>query len=824
MNYSIKEIATIIHEEATIPLSAPIQYITTDSRSISFPETTLFVALTTARNDGHRYIEACYRKGVRAFIIDTQHEIPAQMEDAGFIQTTDPLKALQMLAAHHRLQFDIPVIGITGSNGKTIVKEWLYQLLHADKRITRSPRSYNSQIGVPLSLLMLDRDCQLGIFEAGISQPKEMQRLETIIKPTMGILTNIGEAHQENFSSLQEKCIEKCRLFEHAEKLIYCSDNILINRAIGMLKLSCRPMGWSTTNRDAFLYIADIKKESRNTIIRYQYRQKATEEIIIPFTDDASIENAIHCLAVLLLEAIPATEIARRFTLLEPVAMRLEVKEGINRCLLIDDSYNSDLKSLEIALDFQQRRMAAPQKKKIVILSDIRQSGLLGEVLYEKVVQLLKGKEIDLLIGIGTELQAQAALFDIEACFYESTDQFIQSGKAQTFTDAIILIKGARLFHFEKILEVLSFKVHETILEVNLNHLTDNFNYYRSLLKPDTKTVAMVKADAYGAGAHEIAKSLQAQHCDYLAVAVADEGVALRKAGIFIPIMIMNPEMGSFNTLFEHKLEPEVYSFRLLKALIDTAQRLGINRYPVHLKLDTGMHRLGFTLNEVPEVIDLFKAQDALMIRSVFSHFAGSDATRFDDFSQKQLDIFKEASGRLQSAFDHKILRHILNTAGIERFTCEQMEMVRLGIGLYGVSPAEKPNPQLKPVSSLRTTILQIKALSAEETVGYSRKGTLSRPSRIAAIPIGYADGLNRHLGNRKGEVWVKGKLVPIVGNICMDVTMIDVTDTDAQEGDPVVIFGEEIPVTSLAEKLETIPYEILTSVSPRVKRIYYQE
>lgn len=823
MNYSIEQIASIIGATPR-SCSTPIHYITTDTRSISFPADTLFVALTTTCNDGHRYIPDAYRQGVRFFIVNRAYTLPEESDDAHFLAVDDPLKALQALATYHRKQFDFPLWGITGSNGKTIVKEWLYQLFHQDFEIIRSPRSYNSQIGVPLSLLSLEPTAQLGIFEAGISQPEEMDKLEKMIKPDLGILTNIGEAHQENFSSMQEKCIEKCRLFQEAHTLIYDTDEVLINRAIKMSRLACQLIGYSRKDRNAYLYIEHIEKEADHTSLRYSHCQKPMQEIRIPFTDDASIANAVTCLTVALYQGMDESTRVQRFAHLEPVAMRLEVKEGINQCLLIDDSYNSDLRSLEIALDFQRRKAVFPQDKRIVILSDILQSGRPAHELYQKVARLMQGQEVAHFIGIGPEIQSQASLFPQEAQFFPDTNSFIRSGMVQSFQRATILIKGARSFHFEQIFESLSHKVHETILEINLNHLIDNFHYYRSLLKKETRMVAMVKASAYGAGGYEIAKTLQDQHCDYLAVAVADEGVELRKAGIHIPIMIMNPEMSSFPMLFEYKLEPEVYSFKLLHALIETAQKAGITHYPIHLKLDTGMHRLGFLPEEIDEVIRIVKSQDALQIRSVFSHFAGSDSPVFDTYTRLQIDRFEQATQKLQASFSHKILRHILNTAGIERFPEKQMDMVRLGIGLYGVSPLEGNHRHLKNVSTLKTTILQIKELEAGETIGYSRKEKLSRHSRIAAIPIGYADGLNRHLGNRKGKVWVKGQLVPIVGNICMDVTLIDVTDTQAQEGDCVILFGEEQPVSQLAEQLQTIPYEILTSVSPRVKRVFYQE
>lgn len=823
MEYTIDKISEMTGAKMTPLFPSTIRYISTDSRSVSFPEETLFFALHSQRNNGHKYIKGLYQVGVRSFVVSEEVPGREEMEEANFLLVNDTLAALQILAGKHREMFRIPLIGITGSNGKTIVKEWLYQLLHADIRITRSPRSYNSQIGVPLSMLMLNEESQLGIFEAGISQSGEMRRLQKMIRPTVGILTNIGEAHQENFSSLQEKCIEKCGLFIDCELLIYCSDNVLINRSIKMTGLTCKMMNWSRKDQSAPVYICSQKEYESETEVIYRYNHHQYS-IVVPFTDDASIENAIHCLTYLLYDHVPEKVIAKRMYLLEPVAMRLEVKEGKNNCILIDDSYNSDLNSLAIALDFQARRTLQPGIRRTVILSDILQSGMPSFELYAKVNHLMVGRHIDRLIGIGPEISAQSSFFQLQCDFFPDTDAFLSSACCRSLRDEVILIKGARSFHFEDIFQHLSLKVHETILEVNLNNLVENFNFYRSRLKPQTKIIAMVKAFAYGAGSYEIAKTLQDQRCDYLAVAVADEGAELRKAGIYMPLMVMNPELSSFSALFDNSLEPEVYSFKLLHALIEAAERQGIFNYPIHLKLDTGMHRLGFSAEELPEVIRIFKNQKALMIRSVFSHLAGSDGPELDYYTKHQIGLFTQCTDELQAAFSHKIMRHILNTAGIERFAEDQMEMVRLGIGLYGISSNPNISPLLKNVSTLRTTILQIRELSAEETVGYGRKGQLTRNSRIAAIPIGYADGLNRQLGNRKGAVYVNGKFAPIIGNICMDVTMIDVTDIQAREGDSVIIFGEEQPVTVLADKLGTIPYEVITSVSDRVKRVYYQE
>ncbi|MFL1684803.1 MULTISPECIES: bifunctional UDP-N-acetylmuramoyl-tripeptide:D-alanyl-D-alanine ligase/alanine racemase [Bacteroidales] len=821
MNYTISEIALIIKAEDYKFPEKEVSVILTDSRSLTFPEETLFFALVTERNNAHRYIYDLYRKGVRHFVISDDIANKDEMPDANFLKVSDTLVALQQLAAVHRKRFDIPVIGVTGSNGKTIVKEWLYQLLHEDYNMVRSPRSYNSQIGVPLSIWQMNESTELAVIEAGISRPGEMDKLEAIIKPTVGIITNIGGAHQEGFASMQEKSLEKLALFKDSDCIIYNGDSALISDTVEKMCLGTREIAWSYKDKNGPLYIIKVSKEEENTRIRYSYLQYEGE-FVIPFVGDAAVENAIHCLAVMLYLGKGPNEITEKMAKLEPVAMRLEVKEGRNNCLVINDTYNSDINSLEIALDFQVRRATAGMRRTL-ILSDILQSGMLPATLYRKVSQILMHKGVDRLIGIGPEISACEKSFGMDAEFYLTTDSFLNSGATERFNNELILIKGSRDFHFEQISEALELKQHETILEVNLDALIDNFNFYRQKLKPETKIICMVKAFGYGAGSYELAKSLQDRGCDYLAVAVADEGAELRKAGITMPIMVMNPEMNSFRTLFSYSLEPEIYSFKLLKAFSKEAEQLGIMHYPVHIKIDSGMHRLGFTFEDMPLLVNELSAMPSIRARSVFSHFAGSDEARFDDFSLRQIAIFKDCARIIQNVTPFPIMRHILNTAGISRFTDEQMEGVRLGLGLYGISPIGN-EPGLRNVSTLKTTILQIKELNADQTVGYSRRGVLSRKSRIAALPIGYADGVDRHLGNGKGYVIINGRQAPYVGNICMDVCMVDVTDIDCQEGDKVEIFGDQLSVCVLAKWLDTIPYEILTSVSSRVKRVYYRE
>ena len=810
MIYSIEKITTLIGARRIGTADAQIGWLLTDSRSLCFPEETLFFALKTARNDGHRYIEDLYRRGVRNFVVEqeslTSHLSPlTTYTDANFLVVPSPLAALQRLAERHRDEFNCPVVGITGSNGKTMVKEWLYQVLSPDHNVTRSPKSFNSQIGVPLSVWLLDEQTDVALFEAGISQPGEMEVLADIIQPTIGVLTSLGAAHQENFRSLEEKCMEKLQLFQNAEAIIYNSDDDLVSRCIRRAGFKGKRIGWR--------------------------REELQGMFDLPFGDDASLECSMAVAATALYLGVTPQQLKERMAHLEPVAMRLEVKEGQHGCTLINDSYNSDINSLAIALDFMARRDASSPAahlsplKKTLILSDIYQSGQTDSELYGEVNDLCLKRGVNKLIGIGPNISAQQSLFSVgEKSFFATTKDFLKSDTFRQLHDEVILIKGARVFGFDRITERLEQKVHETILEVNLNAVVSNLNYYRSMLKPETKLVCMVKADAYGAGAVEVAKTLQDHRVDYLAVAVADEGVTLRRHGITQNIMIMNPEMTAFKTMFDYELEPEVYSFRLMDALIRAAEQQGITGWPVHIKLDTGMHRLGFDPErDIDEVIRRLRSQNAIIPRSVFSHFVGSDSDDFDNFSAMQFQKFDVASRKLQTAFSHKILRHMDNSAAIEHFPERQLDMCRLGLGLYGVNPRD--NQQLACVSTLKTTILQLRRVPKEETVGYSRKGVLTRDSIIGAIPIGYADGLSRRLGRGACYCLVNGQKAPYVGNICMDVAMIDVTDVpDVHEGDSVEIFGEHLPVTVLSDVMETIPYEVLTSVSSRVKKVYFQD
>lgn len=786
--YTISEITALTGAHRLGDREYQIDWLLTDSRSLCFPECTLFFALRSTRGDGHRFIGELYQRGVRNFVVD--HRPDEEWPEANFLLVPDTRKALQRLAERHRETFDIPIIGITGSNGKTTVKEWLYQMLMDDHTVTRSPRSYNSQIGVPLSVWGLWEQTEIGIFEAAISQPGEMEALEAIIQPTIGVFTCLGSAHQENFESMEQKCREKLRLFQDALALVYPASDPTVSKCVGEMGFHGTLIPWYSTGRGAL----EDNKEICRTVCRYL--------------------------------GLPDEVIEQRIKRLEPVAMRLEVKSGRNGCTLINDSYNSDLGSLDIALDFMNRRPEREGLNRTLILSDIEQTGIPAARLYEHVAQMAGQRGLDHIMAVGHALCSSKQCFAEWAgqChFYASTDDLLRSEEFAALHHSLVLIKGARDFHFEQVTDRLEQKVHETILEVDLGAVVKNLNHYRSFMQPDTRMVCMVKADAYGAGAVEVAKTLQDHRVDYLAVAVADEGVTLRQAGITANIMIMNPEMSSFRTLFQYSLEPEVYSFRLLEALIREAEREGVVGFPVHIKLDTGMRRMGFDpVRDMDALIDRLKRQNAVIPRSVFSHFVGSDSDSFDDFSRHQFALFQQGSEQLQKAFRHHILRHICNSAGIEHFPEYHLDMVRLGLGLYGVD--SRTNRTIHNVSTLRTTILQIHQVPAGESVGYSRRTILTRDSRIASIPIGYADGLDRHLGNRHGYCLVGGQRAEYVGNICMDVCMIDVTDIDCKEGDSVIIFGEELPTATLADILDTIPYEVMTSVSNRVKRVYYQQ
>ncbi len=826
--YDIQKVAEIIGAKVAINSAenTVISQILMDSRKILTPAISLFFAIKGDRHDGHRFIEELIKKGVHNFVI-SQAEKRYDTLDANFILVEDTLHAVQQLTGYHRKQFSLPVIGITGSNGKTIVKEWLYQLMRQDKNIVRSPKSYNSQIGVPLSVWQLEEEHELALFEAGVSQPGEMIKLESIIQPNIGIITNIGEAHAENFSSLQQKVFEKLKLYTEAKVLIYCKDYLTIDDEINkedFLQKDIELFTWSRKTK-ADLQIGRIAKTNFETEIQGIYKNDFIK-IKIPFSDDASIENAIHCWVLMLYLGYDNERIAERMEQLSPVAMRLELKEGVNNCSIINDSYNSDLGSLTIALDFLNQQKQ--HHKRTLVLSDILQSGKNETQLYREVATLIAQKQVSRLIGIGEAIFRQKDLFTIQKEFFATTEDFLKHYEASMFQDETILLKGARAFSFERISTVLQQKAHETVLEINLNALIHNLNFYRSGLNPDTKIMAMVKAFSYGNGGFEIANILQFHRVDYLAVAYADEGVELRKAGITLPIMVMSPEEYSFESMIQYKLEPEIYSFRVLQLYSDAVKRNAqynlLNEYPIHIKLDTGMHRLGFEEADINELIIRIKNHKFLTIKSVFSHLAGTDEAEHDIFTNTQVLNFIKMRDEINGHFNYRILSHILNSAGILRFPKAQFDMVRLGIGLYGITPDEKEQKQLQSIGTLKTTITQIKNVPAGETIGYSRKGIATCVIQTATVAIGYADGLSRRLSNGIGNMWVNGYRAPIVGNVCMDMCMIDITDIPASEGDEVIVFGPDYPITQIAKDIGTIPYEVLTNISQRVKRVYFQE
>lgn len=815
-----------------------IIHIVLDSRKINYSEQAVFFALKGKRRDGHDYIAELYEKGIRNFVVSDAPE-DKLFPDANVIKVKDTVQALQLLAANHRSRFSIPVIGITGSNGKTIVKEWLYQLLQADYNIIRSPKSYNSQIGVPLSVWQMNSMHQLAIFEAGISQPDEMQNLQRIIQPTIGIFTNIGKAHGEGFLNIRQKINEKLKLFIHAGIIIFCRDYLDINECLMTAKAQMKKadpdfdglktFSWSKNNLEADVQVKSIVKNTSLTHLSLEQNGE-TFSFSIPFIDDASIENAVNCWMLMHYLGMAPAIIAHRMLDLNRVAMRLEMNDAINNCSLINDSYNSDLNSLAIALDFlaQQKQ----HEKKTLILSDILESGMSQQKLYGDVSRLVFSKGIQRLIGIGTTISGQQQLFagnsNLTTSFYPSTEAFLENFSDDQFENETILLKGARPFAFERIGKRLEQKAHETILEIDLNALLHNLSVYQGMLKPETKIMVMVKAFSYGSGSFEVANALQFHKADYLAVAYADEGVELRKAGIMMPIMVMNPEQTSFDAIIQYGLEPELYSLKLMKQFIHalTAVREQVTEpLAVHLELETGMNRLGINATDLEALNNLLSENPSIRVKTIFTHLAGSEDPSLDDYTRMQIHRFNMMSESIMRQLNYPVWRHVLNSAGISRFPDAQYEMVRLGIGLYGVAGTESVQHLLKNVSTLKTTISQIKNINAGETVGYGRKGMAQHDMTIATVGIGYADGLDRSLSLGNGKMLVHGKLAPIIGNINMDMTMIDITDImEVEEGDEVIVFGDALPVQQLAQWANTIPYEVLSTISRRVKRVYFQE
>ncbi|MEM9022375.1 MAG: bifunctional UDP-N-acetylmuramoyl-tripeptide:D-alanyl-D-alanine ligase/alanine racemase [Bacteroidota bacterium] len=818
----MRDLAPVVGGTALLPHPEDtIRELLIDSRKVGAVSDALFFALTGPRNDGHDYISELIGRGVRNFVVS---RVPEPVDEAiNFLVVPDTRLALQALTAWHRSRFDYPVFGITGSNGKTVIKEWLYQLLSPDQQIVRSPRSYNSQVGVPLSVWNMRPGQQLGLFEAGISRPGEMAALAGVIQPTLGLFTNIGTAHDENFSDVAEKIREKLRLFHAVGHLFYCADHVAVAEAIKAdPELSrVRQHTWGE-HAEADLRVVNRHHANGHTRIAASIDgQEHTLEV--PFTDAASLENAMHCWLVMLHLGYALPVIQQRILQLSAVAMRLELKEGINRCTVINDSYNSDMGSLRIALDLlrQQRQ----HNRFTVILSDILQSGRTEPELYAEVARMVA--PVDRLIGIGPAISRQQERFsNKEQQFFPGIQAFLDQVGPGTFHDEAILLKGARAFGFEAIGDRLQQQLHETVLEIRLDALVHNLNHFRSRLDQGTRLMVMVKAFSYGSGSFEIANLLQFHRVDYLAVAYADEGVLLRQAGIELPIMVMSPEERTYPAMVRHRLEPEVFDAKALQAFEQavTDHGKGEKHFPIHLKLDTGMHRLGFGEEELESLVNLLATAKHLRVASVFSHLAGSDESGLDDFTRKQLARFETMSQRIRSGLNYPVMRHILNSAGIQRFPEAQFDMVRLGIGLYGVGVNPETQQQLLPVSTLKTVVSQVRRLPAGETVGYGRKGVLERDSLVATVPIGYADGLSRRLSNGAGAMWVHGQRAPIMGNVCMDMCMLDVTGIPVEAGDEVIVFGEPYTISELAADLETIPYEVLTGISTRVKRVYLQE
>lgn len=814
MILSVRNIVPILHAQwvGNHP-NTLVENIAIDSRSLQNGAQTLFFAIAGPNHDAHIYIADLIEKGVRNFVVT--HVPEAMTEQANFLVVENTLDALQAFAAYHRSLFDFPIIGVTGSNGKTIVKEWLNFLLSPDFNIIRSPKSYNSQVGVPLSVIAINEKHNLGIFEAGISTINEMEKLERIINPTIGILTNIGSAHDEGFENIGQKMKEKLKLFSRVKVLIYNK-----NKSIdAFIYPNLKTFSWSFKDENADVFISK-KFILDKTILKIRYTPTVFE-IKIPFQDDAAIENAIQCIMTMLYFGYKQEVIESRMELLYPVEMRLKVKNGINNTTIIDDSYSSDFQSLKIALDFLESQKQ--YKKKTLILSDIFQSGLSDEELYSIVSQMTISNKINRVIGIGETISRFKNKFLNCICFPD-TETFITAIDQLNFGNETILVKGARTFHFEKIVSALEEKTHETVLEINLNALSHNLSFYKSKLKPKTKLMVMVKAFGYGNGGFEIAKLLEHHKVDYLGVAFADEGISLKNDGIQLPIMVLNPESTSFSAIIQHQLEPEIYSIKGMKAFLKIAEQKKLKKYPIHIKLDTGMHRLGFEEEQLPELIATLKENQTVVVKSILSHMATSDHLEHHEFALYQIALFEKMSSLIMTELKTKPIRHILNTSGISNFPKAQYDMVRLGIGLYGISNDPEEQPNLENVGTLKSIISQIRTIDAGESVGYGRRFMATKTTKVATIPIGYADGISRHWGNGMGYVIIHNQKASIIGSICMDMLMLDVTDISCFEGDPVIIFGTSPTIIEMAEKLQTIPYEILTSISQRVKRIFYRE
>ena len=816
--YTIHKVASVLNASfLQTGNEASIEYLCIDSRRITHPAKTLFFALQTERRDGHNFLKQCYEKGIRNFVIHRNTDYHF-LKDSNVLMVNDTLTALQQLAAHHRSRFSIPIIGITGSNGKTIVKEWLYQLLSDDFQIARSPKSYNSQIGVPLSVWQLQPHHTLGIFEAGISQKGEMEHLFHIIQPTIGLFTNLGNAHDDGFVNAEEKFKEKMRLFQSADAIIYSKDHISFS--VKQRNKELISIGHDTTDS---LQLIELNKHSKSSSVTLKW-EKDTYHFQLPFTDEASISNILSCIAVCFHLNISAGKIQERVLQLKPVSLRLEIKKGIHRCTLINDSYSADLTSFEMALNVLQQQQQ--HKQKTVILSDFPSAISQEASVYQSVAQHINESGVQKLITVGTAIQKYLQPLLSKSVTYHAftgTDELIHQLPTLNFSNEAILIKGARSFSLERLMPLLELQMHQTVLEINLTAIAKNIQAFRKQINPGVKLMAMVKAFSYGSGSYEIANLLQYHGADYLAVAFTDEGVELRKAGITLPVMVMNPEPVSFDALTENNLEPELYSPEITNAFTHYLQQEGLTNYPVHIKIDTGMHRLGFMLQELPVLIQLLKSENYFSVQSVFSHLAAAEDGNEDDFTQHQARLFDEACGMIETAAGESFLKHITNTSGIIRHHQLQYDMVRVGIGMFGLASAK--GIELEEALTLKTTIAQLKHLEPGETVGYNRKGIISKPSKIATVRIGYADGYPRNLSNGIGYMLIHGQKAPVIGTVCMDMTMLDVTHiADVKEGDEVIVFGKDLSLNQIAVWSNTIAYEVMAGINQRVKRVYFEE
>lgn len=822
--YHIDSIAEIVGGEVIrLFNNNQIERLSIDSRKIINPESLLFFALKGPQHDGHQFIRELYNRGVRNFVVSHTRENIDLLFEANIIRVADTRQALQDLAAHHRTQCAIPTIGITGSNGKTIVKEWLYQLLQHRHNIVRSPKSYNSQVGVPLSVWGIEGNHNLGIFEAGISEPGEMENLQQIVRPNIGIFNNLREAHDAQFETRNAKAAEKLKLFKGAETLIVNGDSPEISAAISGVSWldQTRIIRFSFKNADADYFVSNIDRIEEMAVLTILHNRE--EQVVrIPFNDNGSIQNALACYATACELGVSRRELVSGLATLQPVAMRLQLIEGINGCSIVNDAYNSDMGSLEIALDFanQQRFL----KRKTLILSDILQSGISAQELYSRVADMCQRKEIDRIIGIGPDISAHQNLFS-NGTFYPHTEAFLDAYRSDMFHNELVLVKGARSFRFERISRLLEQKLHETVLEIRLDALIHNLNYFRSKLAPHVSVMVMVKAFSYGMGSAEIAHLLEYNKVDYLAVAYTDEGVALRKSGVKVPIMVMNPEVSSYEAIIRYQLEPELYSIRTINAFVAACKAASPEEpQHVHLKFDTGMHRLGFTAGDMEKLEKGLKDFSGIRVTSAFSHLAAAGSAKHDDFTLRQIDTFRQITQRLKQVLGYNFKRHILNSAGVLRFPNFQFDMIRLGIGLYGYLDHPEAKENVQVTSRLKTIISQVKHLKSGDTVGYNRAGVINGPTKIAILPVGYADGFSRRLGNGAGEVSIGGYRAKTVGDICMDMCMVDVSEIPCHEGDAVEVFGEDISLPELADKMKTIPYEVITGISRRVKRVYIQD